>query len=208
MPAQVPITHPLDGYEKWRTLFPKVNDNFEALASNFYSDDNSAPAERFPFQWRADMGSTNGPYLYLGNEAADDWFCVAELDNADAVPPVFALGVLVTKDAEGTSGANKIKFSCQVTDPRGTVGAAAVTGRRLLTVIVATTSNGAPGGTQTLAVVTGALVATLAAGTVLLVETDADGLAEVTLEVTGAGDRYVRASCGQGRAFELQGTWA
>lgn len=208
MPAQVTFTHPLDADELFPTQWPKLTANFQALASNFYSDDDSQPAERFPFQWFADMGATNGRYLKVSNEAADAWFYVAKLDNGDAVPPVFALGCWITKDAEGTAGADKITFSVQVKDVRSSSGADNVTGRRLVTFIVAATSFAAPGGTQTLVVVTGTQVAALDAGKVLLVETDSTGLAEVTVEVTGAGDRFVRAMVGHGEPVELQGTWA
>lgn len=208
MPAQVTLTHPLSGdtaFPLWNT---QINNDLEAIASNFYSDDNSAPAVQFPFQWRADMGSTNGPYLYLGNEAANAWFCVAKLDDADAVPPVFALGVYVSKDTEGTVGANKIAFTLQVKDPRATLSAASITGRRRVLVVVATSTFGAPGGTQTLAVTTGVLLKAHTADQLLEIETDVSGTAVVTVEVTGAGDRYVRASVGDGEATELQGTWA
>lgn len=208
MPAQVTFTHPVSGDTRFDVLLPQLAHNFEALASNFYSDDDSEPTERLAFQWFVDMGATNGPFLKLGNETADGWHYVAELDNADLAPPVFALGVYMSKDAEGAAGADKITFSAQVKDVRGTAGAADVGGRRLVTLVVSTTTFGAPGGTQTLAVVTGTLIATLDSGKVLLIETDADGLAEVTVEVTGAGDRFVRASVGHGRVAELQGTWA
>ncbi len=58
---------------------------------------------------------------------------------------------------------------------------------------ISTTAGGGPSGVQTLAVVTGTLAATLAANQYIEVLTDATGLAEVDLGVTGAGTRFVRA---------------
>lgn len=205
MPAQVPFVHPLDPDDLDPVLLAQQNNNFEALASNFYSDDGSEPAVRFPFQWRFDR---DVDLVKVGNEAADDWHVVGELAGDDASPPVFGLGVYVTKDAEGTAGANLITFSFQVCDLRADAAAVAVPGRRTLRIVLATSSFGAPAGTQTVVVVTGVEIAVLSAGKVLDVETDEDGLAEITVEVSGAGDRFVRATCGHGKAYELSGTWA
>lgn len=61
---------------------------------------------------------------------------------------------------------------------------------------VGTADTGAPAGTQTVSVVTGATVQTVAANQCIDLMTDAAGLAEVDVTVTGAGTRYVRATIG------------
>jgi len=64
-------------------------------------------------------------------------------------------------------------------------------GRWLVAVWISATDGGAPGGTQTAAWDTGTVLATYAANQSWLVMTEADGTAQLSVTVTGAGTRYV-----------------
>jgi hypothetical protein len=60
-------------------------------------------------------------------------------------------------------------------------------------VWIATVDGGGPAGTNTLGVVTGTLVSTLISGQYIEGLTNASGVLEVDLTVTGAANRFVRA---------------
>lgn len=185
----------------------KIVANFQAAFALSYSTDASEPAITYPGQLWNDR---SGGYLKQRNHANDGWFVIGALAPSDdsEAPHVGVLGVYVTKDTEGTAGANKITFTFQVTDVRASASGLAVKGRKLLKVRIAATTFAAPGGTQTVVVTQGVEVKVHTAGAYLDIETDADGIAKITVEVSGAGDRFVRASVGDSDATELQGTWA
>lgn len=184
-----------------------INENFESAWSWSYSDNATEPALTYPGQPWNDASALLLKQRFHGNT---DWHAagaLAPLDDSEA-PHLGVLGVYVTKDAEGTAGADLITFTCQVTDVRASAAALPVAGRKVLRVRIATSSFGAPGGTQTVTVTTGVLLKAHTTDQYFDLETDADGTAAFTVSVTGAGTRHVRASVGDSDATELSGTWA
>ncbi len=67
------------------------------------------------------------------------------------------------------------------------------TGRQRVLVWVSTTAQGDPAGTQTVTVVDGYTLATIASNQAYELLTDAAGKVTLDIEVTGAGTRYVHA---------------
>lgn len=184
-----------------------LNNALIALASGHYSDDGTEPDVTYQGMLWIDASAG---YVKRRNDSDDGWLVVGTWPGSDAVPHLGVLGVYITKDTEGTTASDTIRFSLQVADARGSASAVAVTGRRRVIVAIATSTHGAPGGTQTVTVSTGVEVADIggSADQVLVCETDANGLLEIDVAVTGAGDRFVRACVGDGALAELQGTWA
>lgn len=196
----------LAGSDVVKTSRADLNNSLAAAFSLCYSDDASEPSETWPGQLWADASAG---YLKQRFHGDDGWHvagALAPTDDGEA-PHVGVLGVYVTKEAEGTPGANQIRFTFQVTDLRASASALVVKGRKVIRVIVAATTFAAPGGTQTVAVTQGTLLKAHTADQLLEIETDSDGIAKITVEVSGSGDRFVRASVGDSDATELQGTW-
>lgn len=71
-----------------------------------------------------------------------------------------------------------------------------VTGAFVLLLIVGTTPDGAPGGTQSVTTVTGTRIQDVTANQVAYVQTDANGRIVLDITVTGAGTRYVTVCAG------------
>lgn len=99
--------------------------------------------------------------------------------------------VRVTANAEGTSGANVRRFTAQVIDRAQRPITKSLWCVRLF---VGTSAYGAPGGTQTYALVTGTALTTITANQVYDVLTDEYGKVVFDLTVTGAATRYVTAA--------------
>lgn len=89
----------------------------------------------------------------------------------------------------GAEAANVRRFTLQVVNRRGRD----CIGLFALLVVIGTTETGGPGGSQTVSVVSGATVQTIASNQAYVVMTGANGKAEIDVTVTGAGTRYVRA---------------
>lgn len=98
--------------------------------------------------------------------------------------------VRVTANAEGTNGANVRRFTVQVIDR---TGESVTKSLWCLRLFIGTTARGAPGGTQTYALVTGTALTTITANQVYDVLTDEYGKVVFDLTVTGAATRYVTA---------------
>lgn len=184
-----------------------LNDNFLAVMGFHYSDDGSAPPVTTPAMiWvDADAG-----LIKQRDDSDAAWNVIGKWAGSDAPAVLGALGVKITKDTEGTTASDVIRFTLQVTDARANAaGAVDIAGRRHLLVAISTSSFGAPAGPQTVAAgSTGVVLQELTADQLLLVETDASGTAEIDVTVTGSGDRYLRGSVGDSEVTELQGTWA
>lgn len=80
--------------------------------------------------------------------------------------------------------------------------------RFVLLVRVGTAEWGAPAGTQTVTVATGTTLKVLTTDQLLLVETDASGVAAIDIAVTGAGTRYVTATIDEESASSGAVVWA
>jgi hypothetical protein len=81
-------------------------------------------------------------------------------------------------------------------------------GRWLVVVWISTTSGGAPAGTQTVSWASGVVLATYTANQAYLVLTAADGTADVSVTVTGAGSRFVHAVVLGSPEAGVEVTWA
>lgn len=184
-----------------------INNNLFAVMGFHYSDDGSAPPETTPGMIWIDASAG---YIKQRDDSDAAWNVVGVWAGSDAPAHIGALGVKISKDTEGTTATDAIRFTLQVTDARANAGSAVnVAGRRHLLVAIATTTFAAPSGTQTVAIgSTGVMLQELTADQLLLVETDANGAAEVDVTVSGAGDRFLRGSVGDSAVTELQGTWA
>lgn len=205
MPAQVTFTHPLDADELFPTLWPKLNADLEAIASWFWSTDGSAPATTLPNMVWVDE---SGGYVKQRNTDDDGWTVIGRATPDGQEPHhLGVLGCYVTAGAENSPSADDIVATVQVTDARASAAARNVTGKRFALVVVAATSGGAPGGTQTLTVTTGTLVASLDSNKVLLVESDSSGTIAVKVNASGATARYLRAAVGDGVPSEVTLTW-
>jgi hypothetical protein len=100
---------------------------------------------------------------------------------------------------------NIITVGIQLKDRRGRD----VVGRWPIDLWITTAADGAPSATgNTVAVVTGTLLATYTAHAAYRLLTDATGLAGITIEIAGAATRYVYATIG-GESFPSAAlTWA
>lgn len=112
--------------------------------------------------------------------------------DASAANKTPLMHVRVSPGPEGEHASDVRRVTLQVTNRRGS----ACRGCFALRIIVGTSASGGPGGAQTLTIVTGAMIASVAADQVIDVLTDADGRAVVDVEVAGAGVRFVRAALG------------
>lgn len=184
-----------------------LNNNFLAVMGFHYSDDASAPPVTTPGMIWIDASAG---YVKQRDDSDAAWNVVGTWAGSDAPAALGVLGVKITKDTEGTTASNTIRFTLQVTDARANAaGAVDIAGRRHLLVAISTSSFGAPAGTQTVAAgSTGVVLQELTSDQLMLVETDANGAAEIDVTVSGSGDRYLRASVGDSAVTELQGTWA
>ncbi len=106
----------------------------------------------------------------------------------------------VTMQVVGRSGLNAAPNQDYAENP--------TSNRFLIVFRVGTAEWGAPAGTQTLAVATGTLIKAHTADQLLLVETDANGVAAVDVTVSGAGTRYVTATIGEESASSGAIAWA
>ena len=107
--------------------------------------------------------------------------------------------VTITKDTEGTTAADTIRFT--ITSPTGD--------RRLVTVAVADSSFGDPTASAGLAVgASGVFIGSGNPSAVMQVETDASGEVHVDVTETGAKTRFLRASIEGHPVVELEATWA
>lgn len=97
------------------------------------------------------------------------------------------VSVKITAEAEGAYAANTIRVTLQAIDRRGNN----VSGSWAIVASVGTTSDGAPGGTQTVSSVGSAIV--MAANQSAIVPTDSTGKSLVDITVAGAGSRYLSA---------------
>ncbi len=176
-----------------------LNSNFEAIMALHYSDDGTAPpVTKQGLLW----ADAQAGYLKQRNESDSAWYVIGKLF-ASGDPG--HLGVLSTVVTKGTEAADVIRFTVQARDASGAVDQA---GRRHVLIVVSASSFGAPGGTQTVTFNTGTILVTHTANQIYLVESDATGMIEVDVNVSGAGSRYVRASVGDSEPVELDGTWA
>lgn len=96
---------------------------------------------------------------------------------------------LQVRTTAGAEASNVRRFTLQVVNRRGK----ACFGPFALLVIIGTVDGGAPGGTQTVSVVTGAMLQTITANQALIINTAANGSASIDITVSGAGTRYVQA---------------
>lgn len=205
MPAQTIFTHPMNGDVLWNLNFPILNDNLEAMASCFYSDDGSAPAVTYPMQLWAD-GSAG--YMKQRNRANDTWQVVGKMATASPDAPAVwgQLGCYITAAAEA---GNVRRVTIQIVDARGDANGDAIAGSRLVHVVLAASSDGAPGGTHTAAVGTaGQVLQELTADDLLLCQTDANGALEVDVTETNVTSVWVRAWTGDGEQSELEVAFA
>lgn len=112
----------------------------------------------------------------------------------------------ITKEGEGTPGADDIRFTIQAIDHNNT----ALTARASIDVWVSNAGNfGAPAGTHTITISTGTLIAPAAIGNTeaFRVLSDATGKVVVVVNVTGAGSRSVMASINGSQVQATAGTW-
>lgn len=117
-----------------------------------------------------------------------------------ALLPYFVL----SKDAEGTTAANTIRFTGQLKDLGGTN----LSEQRLAHVWVSTADKGAPGGGHTAAIGTkGIIITTLVANTDYIILTDATGAFELDVTIAGVATLWVMAEV-ISKPTSLSGTWA
>ncbi|NBW09406.1 MAG: hypothetical protein EBR82_15430 [Caulobacteraceae bacterium] len=96
------------------------------------------------------------------------------------------LAVRVTAGAEAS---NIRRFTLRVVNRRGKD----CLGLFALLVVIGTAAAGGPAGTQTVSIVSGATVQTIASNQAFILFTAANGVAELDVTVVGASSRYVRA---------------
>lgn len=210
MVTQPTTSYPFPPSSEIATWPGAQDDNLKGTRTLGYSDDASEPTELFSCQLFMDGATDYIKQHTVQTTGSPAYFVVGKFSADDSSPPHWGvLGCYLTKDAEGTTASDTIRFSIQITDARASASADALAGRRRVTVIVSTSSFGAPAGTQTVAAgSTGLVLVETTADQVLECETDANGLLEIDITVSGAGDRFVRAYVGDSEPTELQGTWA
>ena len=205
MPAQTTFTHPLDGDQYFSISWPQLNNDLQAIAQWFYSDDGSAPAVTFPMMVWADASAG---YVKQRNLANDDWHVIGKMATSSPEAPA-VLGQLGCYLTAGAEASNVRRVTVQVGDARGDANADAVAGKRLVWVALATSSDGAPGGTHTAAIGTaGQILQQMTTDDLLLCETDANGTLEIDVTETSTTSVWVRAWCGQGQYTELEVAFA
>ena len=122
---------------------------------------------------------------------------------ADAIADIIPTIADITKDSEGDTAPNVIRFTIQIQDAQGNN----VSGRRIVFVWVATADFNEPEGTQIVAVNKGIRIAPFATNQSFRLLTETDGEIFFDVEVTGAGTRFIHAAMMNSPAKSLSGTW-
>lgn len=124
---------------------------------------------------------------------------------ADAIADLITQLATITKEAEGTPGANDIRFTIQVQDGQGN----SLSGRFFVDVWIATSDLGAAAAIASFTCTTGTVIQTVLANGHLRILTDANGTIKVVAN-PGAGvfTEYVMAALGGAAVKSLSGTWA
>ena len=144
------------------------------------------------------------------DKAADDLVITTTAEGAQEVASSMKASVTlaprpanITKDAEGTSGVNVIRFTVQAKDARGIDLA-----KRIQAIVwISDVDFGAPQAQVDFSTVTGTRITILQADAAHMILTDAAGQATIDVEVAGAATKFFMCALG-GETKSLSATWA